>query len=111
MQAAREAASGALASYSHYRVGAALRAESGAIYSGANIESASYGLSICAERVALFLALMAGEREFTELALTGFDASGQEQPGITPCGACRQLLAEYAPGLIVHLNDGRHLTI
>ncbi|MGB9590224.1 MAG: cytidine deaminase [Candidatus Hydrothermia bacterium] len=95
---------------SRLRVGAALLSESGEIYLGANIESASYGLTVCAERVALFVALMAGERKFKAMAITAFKKRGDEwveRKGITPCGACRQMLAEYAPGLVIYLNDGR----
>ncbi|MEO0248064.1 MAG: cytidine deaminase [candidate division WOR-3 bacterium] len=95
---------------SKLRVGAALLAESGDIYLGANIESASYGLTVCAERVALFRALMAGERKFKAMAITAFEkvvGEWVEKKGITPCGVCRQVLAEYAPGLVVYLNDGR----
>ncbi len=95
---------------SKLKVGAALVAESGEIYLGANVESASYGLTVCAERVALFRALMSGERKFKAIAITAFEKLGEnwiERKGITPCGACRQLLAEYAPGLVVYLNDGR----
>jgi cytidine deaminase len=82
----------AVAPYSHFKVGAALLTRAGAVISGANVESASYGLTCCAERVALFKALTEGHREFTAIAVvTG--APG----GSMPCGACRQLLAEYAP--------------
>ncbi len=99
---------------SKLKVGAALLAESGEIYIGANIESASYGLTLCAERVALFRALMAGESKFKAMAITAFEKKGEEwveKEGITPCGACRQLLAEYAPGLVIYLNDGRSYRI
>ncbi len=99
---------------SKLKVGAALLAESGEIYIGANIESASYGLTLCAERVALFRALMAGESKFKAMAITAFEKKGEEwveKKGITPCGACRQLLAEYAPGLVIYLNDGRSYRI
>lgn len=114
MERARQASELALCPYSLFRVGAALLAGSGEVYLGANIESASYGLSVCAERVALFRALMAGERKFMAIALTAFEKRAEgwtEKEGITPCGACRQLLAEHAPGLIVYLNDGRRFRI
>ncbi len=82
------------APYSRFRVGAALLCEDGTIVSGVNVESASYGLTICAERSALVSALSQGHRNFLALAV---DAS-TEQP-ICPCGACRQLLVEYCPDI------------
>jgi cytidine deaminase len=88
--AAREAREGAIAPYSRFNVGAALVTRSGRIYRGANIESASYGLTMCAERVALFNALSAGEREFRLIVV----ATDTARP-TPPCGACRQLLWEY----------------
>lgn len=100
MAAAAQAGRRAVAPYSNFRVGAALLTRKGTIFSGANVESASYGLTCCAERVALFKALTAGEREFSAIAIVARVASGP-----TPCGACRQLLAEYAPGAIVWLAD------
>ena len=94
---AREQAS---ALYSHYRVGAALLAESGRDYGGANVESSSYGLSICAERVALFKAISEGEKSrFVRIAIV---AEGRYIP--VPCGACRQLLADYAAGIEILLS-------
>lgn len=88
--AAQEARKNAYAPYSRYPVGAAVRAASGKVYSGSNIENASYGLTICAERVALVTAVAAGERQFEALAI----AAGNESPGM-PCGACRQFMAEW----------------
>src|SRR6516225_7346238 len=85
--AAREKA---LAAYSGFKVGAALRARDGRIYTGCNIENASYGLSICAERVALWKALSEGASGFAEMAIVT-DA----ETLTSPCGACRQLLWEY----------------
>lgn len=92
----------ALARHSGFRVGAALLTASGRIVTGANVESDSYGLTCCAERVALFKALTEGEREFTAIAVVA-EADG----GPMPCGACRQLLAEYAPQAAVFLADSR----
>ncbi|HZO84561.1 MAG TPA: cytidine deaminase [Verrucomicrobiae bacterium] len=101
--AALQARENAVAPYSGFHVGAALLTASGKIVSGANVESASYGLTCCAERVALFKALTAGDRTFTAIAVVA-DAKG----GPMPCGACRQLLAEYAPRARVWIADSRH---
>ena len=89
IQAALAAREQSVAPYSKFNVGAALLTASGEIFSGANVESASYGLSCCAERVALFKALSDGQRDFTTIAVAS-------PGGGAPCGACRQLLAEYA---------------
>ncbi len=93
--------------YSRFAVGAALRAASGKVYTGANVENASYGLSMCAERVALFRAVAEGEREFAKLVIVG-GPLGQEPEGLCPpCGACRQVLFEFAPDLEVLLGTSR----
>lgn len=102
---AKKARSQAYAPYSHFRVGAALRATSGRVYSGCNVENASYGLSICAERVALFKAVCEGERTFTALAVVS-------ETMASPCGACRQVLAEFGLDtkvLVADLEDGREV--
>jgi cytidine deaminase len=83
-------------------VGAALLTREGRIIGGANVESASYGLTCCAERVALFKALTDGERDFTAIAVVASALGGP-----MPCGACRQLLAEYAPRALVWVADSR----
>src|SRR5256885_10200380 len=95
----------AVAPYSRFRVGAALLTAGGEIITGANIESASYGLTCCAERVALFAALKEGQRNFEVIAVVARIASGP-----MPCGACRQLLAEYAPAAEVLVADSRALS-
>lgn len=100
--AALEAQRRSVAPYSKFAVGAALLTRAGRIIGGANVESASYGLTCCAERVALFKALTEGERDFTAIAVVA-PASG----GPMPCGACRQLLAEYAPRALVWVADSR----
>jgi cytidine deaminase len=97
--AAREKA---LAPYSDFKVGAALRTKDGRIYTGCNIENVSYGLSICAERVALWKALSEGSLEFSEIAIVT-DA----EVLTSPCGACRQLLWEYCGNIPVHLHSLR----
>ena len=89
--AAREARDRAVADYSGFKVGAALETADGAIVTGCNIENASYGLTMCAERVALFKALSEGHRAFTRLAIV----TGAGEP-TAPCGACRQLIWEFA---------------
>ena len=90
--AAREALKKAYAPYSHYRVGAALLTKSGKIFTGCNIENASYGLTVCAERVALWKAVSSGETEFKQMTIV---ASTNKIP--YPCGACRQVMYEFAP--------------
>lgn len=90
----------AAAPYSRFRVGAALLTKSGRVITGANVESASYGLTCCAERVTLFKALTDGERDFVAMAIAARLAGGA-----MPCGACRQLLSEYAPRAKVWVVD------
>jgi cytidine deaminase len=94
IEQARNVARHAYAPYSRFRVGAAVRDAEGAIFVGCNVENASYGLTICAERSAIFAAVAAGApRPFSALALTCLDAA--ESDGCMPCGACRQVMAEH----------------
>src|SRR5258706_14642629 len=97
---ATEARQRALVPYSGFRVGAAIETRDGRIYTGCNIENASYGLSICAERVALWKALSEGATDFSDMAIVS------EADTITsPCGACRQLLWEYCGNIVIHLRS------
>jgi cytidine deaminase len=98
IRAALDAQQRAFCPYSNFPVGAALRTASGAIYQGVNVENASFGLTICAERVAASAAVAAGNRDFTAIAVA-------TRGGATPCGACRQFLAEFNPALPVIMVD------
>lgn len=93
---------GAYAPYSRFHVGAALLTADGRVYHGANVENASFGLSMCAERNAVFQAVNKGEREFVAIAIT----AGKGKAA-APCGACRQVLQEFAPAIQVHWRDAR----
>ena len=90
----------AYAPYSRFPVGAALRAADGTIFAGCNVENASYGLTICAERNAIAQAVAAGVRDFTAVAVVS-------ENGVTPCGACRQVLVEFGPEMTVIVVDVR----
>ncbi len=98
VQTAIHARRWAYAPYSHYPVGAALMTTSGKIYDGVNVENAAYPTTICAERVAVFKAVSEGERQFTAIAVV-------TQNGGTPCGSCRQVLAEFGMDIVVIIAD------
>lgn len=100
LAAARTARENAVATFSKFRVGAALRAKSGKVYTGCNVENASYGLTICAERVAIFKALSEGERGFDAIAVVT-DA----EKLTPPCGACRQIIWEFCGDAEVILGN------
>lgn len=102
VRAAQEARRRAYAPYSKFRVGAALQTESGRIYTGCNVENASFGLSLCAERNALARAVADGQRKVVAIAIY----AGTVQP-ISPCGACRQVLAEFNPKMKVIMAGRR----
>jgi cytidine deaminase len=96
---ANEARRRAYAPYSNYAVGAALRTKSGRVFTGVNIENAAYPTTICAERVAIFKAVSEGEREFEVLTVV-------TDNGGSPCGSCRQVMAEFGLGTVVLIADG-----
>ena len=98
-KAAVEARENSYSPYSHFAVGAAVRTAAGKIYKGCNIENGSYGLTVCAERNAIFAAVGAGERELTELCVVA-DTSGP----VSPCGACRQVMSEFKISRIILTN-------
>lgn len=101
IQSAMEAQQRAYAPYSDFPVGAALGTAKGEIYCGCNVENASFGLTVCAERNALATAIVCGERDFVRLAIVS-----TSNPPASPCGACRQVLAEFANELLILLvND------
>lgn len=107
LRAAADALKNAYAPYSRYRVGAAVRAADGSVFSGCNVENASYGLTLCAERAAVCAAIAAGHRRLTAVAIV---AEGTTSP--YPCGACRQVLAEFTrsdtPVLVAQIDRLAH---
>ncbi len=102
--AARRARERARADYSHFKVGAALETDTGEVFTGCNIENATYGLTICAERVAMFKALSEGHREFRRIAIV----ADTDAP-TSPCGPCRQILWEFGGDLEIQLANLREL--
>jgi len=96
----------AYAPFSNFPVGAALLAKDGRVFEGCNVENSSFGLSVCAERIALWKAVSEGVREFTAIAVTAGHADGA-----SPCGACRQVLYEFAPDLVVIWRAARGRTV
>lgn len=103
---AREAQEHAYSPYSKIKVGAALLTKAGKIFTGCNVENASYGATVCAERTAICKAVSEGERDFAAIAITS------NQPTITPCGICRQTLIEFSPQMdIVFLDKENKMII
>src|SRR5262245_41980073 len=102
MREAMKAREASYSPYSRFAVGAALLTASGRVFHGCNVENASFGLTACAERTAVFKAISEGEREFTAMAVTARDGHGAP-----PCGACRQVLQEFAANMWVYWRDGR----
>jgi cytidine deaminase len=108
VQVAREARLRAYAPYSRFLVGAALLSQTGKVYTGCNVENASYGLTVCAERSAVFRAVGEGEQEFVKIAVIGGSQTMPEHEQreiISPCGACRQVLVEFSPDLEVIMSN------
>ena len=102
---ALKARENAVADYSHFRVGAALETESGEIFTGCNVENATYGLTACAERVAVWKALSEGRRQFRRIAV-----AADSETLTPPCGPCRQILWEFCgdiPIILVNLRGAR----
>ena len=111
IRAALRARENAYAPYSGFRVGAALLAQDGTVYTGCNVECASFSVTNCAERTALFKAVSEGERHFTALAVVG-GKDDTPQAEITPCGVCRQALYEFCGGdlIVLMAQDEAHFT-
>ena len=112
MEKARRAAENAYCPYSHFPVGAAVETDLG-VFVGCNIENASYGLTACAERVALFNAVAAGAKEIRRLAVSCLKGQEDDAPNAkTPCGACRQVMAEFMPfSAVVEIEGVGELTL
>jgi len=102
IEAAMAARVRSVAPFSNFLVGAALQTDTGQIYTGCNIESASYGLTVCAERVAIWKALSEGERNFTNLVI-----AADTESLTPPCGTCRQIIWEFAKNAEIVLVNGR----
>jgi cytidine deaminase len=100
IEAAKQARENAHAPYSNFRVGAALRSASGRIFGGCNVENATYGLTMCAERVAIFKAVSEGERGFSAIAVVT-----DTEVLTPPCGACRQLIWEFCGDIPVSMAN------
>lgn len=100
LETAKAARLQSIAPFSNFLVGAAVRTEDGKVYTGCNVESASYGLTVCGERVAIWKALSEGERKFTELAIVA-----DTETLTPPCGTCRQIIWEFAKNATIILGN------
>lgn len=94
IEKAKKARLKAYAPYSKFKVGAALLTKSGKVYTGANVENSTFGLTVCAERIAAFKAVSSGDKNFVKIAIVA-----DKNPPVTPCGACRQVLSEFVQDL------------
>ena len=103
IKAAEEASKFSYSPYSHYNLGAALLTKSGKVFKGTNVENASYPLTCCAERIAIFKAVSEGETEFDTIVIRSNDDSFPY-----PCGACRQVMAQFSKDLIVYVVNGKN---
>lgn len=106
---AEEAKEKAYAPYSGFKVGAAIETESGMIYTGCNVENSSFGLSMCAERVAIFKAVSEGQTKFRKIAVVA-----NTKAPVSPCGACRQVMSEFGNFEVILANDNgetEHTTV
>ena len=103
IKAAEEASKFSYSPYSHYNLGAALLTKSGKVFKGTNVENASYPLTCCAERIAIFKAVSEGEKEFDTIVIRSNDDSFPY-----PCGACRQVMAQFSKDLVVYVVNGKN---
>ncbi len=99
LELAKEAREKAYAPYSNFKVGAALETKSGKIYTGANVENSSFGLSMCAERIAIFKAVVDGETNFEKMVVVA-----DTKDVVSPCGACRQVMSEFGNFEVILAN-------
>lgn len=111
LEKAKAAQKNSYSPYSGFKVGAAVIGNSGKIYTGCNVENSSYGLTLCAERVAIFNAISNGEASITEIAITCTENNTDDNPpSLMPCGSCRQVMTEFCEGdTVIHI-DGVGLT-
>jgi len=106
IKAARRARASSYSPYSQFAVGAAVLAEDGTVYHGSNVENASYGLAMCAERVAIFKAVSSGARKLSVIAVSCPSSSRNDVASQMPCGACLQVMAEFGSADMQVLVDG-----
>lgn len=110
LELARQARENAYAPYSNFAVGAALLCKNGKVYTGCNVENAAYSPTLCAERVAFGKAVSKGERDFVAIAVVG-GKRGEKTAPCTPCGVCRQVMAEFCKPDFVICTEGEEYTL